>query len=518
MARKFITQREINFIDRVNKELIQKVVGQEVTYYAISVEKSRVNRLYEEAIQKVWDPPVLIDARVLWDNTNSTSTGMGIDSKYPLEVYFHDLELRDRNVKPKEGDFIEFGQVFFEITSVTQPQIVFGQVNNRIMTKCVCVPSREGQFHAGGDFSAGTDVTHPIENTKHIFDDGGVDFVFPPEPPPPEPDTTPPTFAGIDSLEVDPSDPSGSLFIGWDSATDDESAPEDIVYNIYLSLTSGGQDFDSDPAIVTGPGIFGVTSFAGFDPDTEYFVVVRAEDEAGNEDTNVVELSVTTDAAPVVDVTPPVFDGLTSASAESGTEIHVTWDLAVDDVTADVDLFYDLFVSLTPGGQDFDTPAFSLTGFAAPGPFDAVVGSFDPDTTYYLVMRCRDEAGNSDTNTNEFTATTPEADVTAPTFGGLTFAQGLNSSQVSFAWTNGTDDVDPITALVYDLYVSSTSGGQDFLSPPYISLGPFGVAGPYGSSIGSLAAGTDYYLVMRCRDSSGNRDTNTVEFLATTDP
>lgn len=167
MARKFITERELAFISRINNELIQKVVGQEVSYYEIDLEKSRVHRLYEEAVEKVWKPPVLVNARVLWDNPSSVQNTIGIDSKYTAEVYFHTNELMERNVSPKEGDFVEFGQVFFEITAVTQPQIVFGQVNNRIMTKCICVPSREGQFQAGNDSSRAVDNSHPIENTKH---------------------------------------------------------------------------------------------------------------------------------------------------------------------------------------------------------------------------------------------------------------------------------------------------------------------------------------------------------------
>jgi len=163
MSRKFITDREIAFINSINKELIQSVVGQEISYYSISLEKSRANRLYDEAIEKVWDPPVLINARIMWDNTQSASTSFGVDSKYSLEVYFHNKELEERNILPKEGDFIEFGEVFFEITSVTQPQIVFGQINNKIMTKCVCVPSREGQFQAGARDSEGIQHTHPVE-------------------------------------------------------------------------------------------------------------------------------------------------------------------------------------------------------------------------------------------------------------------------------------------------------------------------------------------------------------------
>lgn len=167
MARKFVTEREIAFISKINREFIQKVTGEEVTYYAISLEKSRVDDLYDEAVEKIWEIPVKINARVLWNNEQSKSSNFGIDSIYSIEVYFHDDELKDRNVSPKEGDFIEFGNVFFEITSVTQPQIVFGQINNKVMTKCYCVPSREGQFSNGSDSSRGVRNTHPVENTKH---------------------------------------------------------------------------------------------------------------------------------------------------------------------------------------------------------------------------------------------------------------------------------------------------------------------------------------------------------------
>lgn len=166
MARKFITSTEIAFINKINHELIQRVVGQEVFYYEIDLERSKVDELYQESIQKTWRAPVKVNARVLWDNMQSMTNTLGIDSKFSLEVYFHTEELDERNVKPKEGDFIEFGNVFFEITSVTQPQIVFGQINNRVQTKCICVPSREGQFAAGGRSGEGIDNTHPVNNSK----------------------------------------------------------------------------------------------------------------------------------------------------------------------------------------------------------------------------------------------------------------------------------------------------------------------------------------------------------------
>jgi hypothetical protein len=166
MSRKFVTEKEIAFINSVNKELIQRVSGQEVNYYAISMEETRSNKLYGEAVEKSWMPPVKVNAMVEYDNTATQSTLQGVDSKYTAILYFHTQELIDRNVLPKEGDFIEFGQIFFEITSVTQPKLVFGQVNNKILTRCDCISSREGQFQAGASSDDSEDNSHPVEQSR----------------------------------------------------------------------------------------------------------------------------------------------------------------------------------------------------------------------------------------------------------------------------------------------------------------------------------------------------------------
>lgn len=164
MSRKFVTEKEHQYIESLNKELIQNFTGEEVIYYAISKEHTVTHRLYNEAIHKVWFSPVKINARVEYDNPSELSTNFSVDSQYDLTVYFHTLELQDRNVKPTTGDFIEYGQIIFEITSVTQPQRVFGQINRRILTRCICKPSREGQMQVNSINSEFVDNTTPVED------------------------------------------------------------------------------------------------------------------------------------------------------------------------------------------------------------------------------------------------------------------------------------------------------------------------------------------------------------------
>jgi hypothetical protein len=158
LARKFIGKKEIAFFNAINRELIRDVVGQTVTYYQVLAEKTRANDLYNEAIQKVFAQPINISALVSFENTQEKIGTMPADSQYKLDVLFHNHELRDLNVAPKMGDFIQFGDIMFEIYSVSQPQLTYGMIENRVMTKCNCGPARKGQMAA---------VKQPMPTTRN---------------------------------------------------------------------------------------------------------------------------------------------------------------------------------------------------------------------------------------------------------------------------------------------------------------------------------------------------------------
>lgn len=164
MARKFVTTRETALIDGWVRELVQDFVQQEIVYYAISFEDSRVHDVYDESVLKEYLQPVRINARVKFDQVATVAKGGTLDSNYQLQVQLHPEECRQRNVVPREGDFIEFGQVVFEVTTVGYTQPVFGQIDDRINYDLTCVPSREGQFKVDSSRIDGIDNTHPVEH------------------------------------------------------------------------------------------------------------------------------------------------------------------------------------------------------------------------------------------------------------------------------------------------------------------------------------------------------------------
>lgn len=166
MAKKFIGDRELKLVESWTKELVQGTVDQELIYYAISYEESRVHDVYDEAVYKSFLEPVRFNGRVSFEQTSTETKNGALDSNYRMTVSCHARELIERNIEPREGHFVEFGQVMFEITSVTRPQMAFGQANDKINVKLTCVPTREQQFKADSSIAESVDNTHPVERSR----------------------------------------------------------------------------------------------------------------------------------------------------------------------------------------------------------------------------------------------------------------------------------------------------------------------------------------------------------------
>jgi hypothetical protein len=106
-------------------------------------------------------------------------------------------------------------------------------------------------------------------------------------------DSTPPAFGGIESAFACTPGPqypgeTTPFNLTWKAAADDVTLSQDIVYDVYASTTSGGENF-SQPSWTTPPG---VTSFRtpGLPSHGTFYFVVRARDQAGNEDQNTHEV------------------------------------------------------------------------------------------------------------------------------------------------------------------------------------------------------------------------------------
>lgn len=316
-------------------------------------------------------------------------------------------------------------------------------------------------------------------------------------------DSTAPTFAGAKAATSS----GATIKIEWDSASDNSDPPNYIAYDIYASKTAGGQDFTKPTFSTQTGGTQPITkyTFTGLDLNTTYYYVVRARDGAGNQEKNTKEVSAMT--ASKADVTAPVFGGLKAVNAINATTLELAWDSANDETTAALDIVYDVFEAVAPGGEAFTAPAYTT----APGETSYVVTGLTPKATRYYVVRARDAAGNDDTNVIEKSGTTLP-DTTAPTFAGVETASAVGATAVKLTWSDAKDDADKPSQIEYLIYQSATPGGEDFGTP-------IGTTAPGDNAFVAtgLTPATDYYFVVRARDTAGNVDGNTKEVKAAPD-
>jgi len=144
MARLFITPREVDLISDLTKEITKDVVGQKVYFYKAREDLSNIHDVYEEAPDKVFDPPVEIDARVEWEASAPSTGKFGSEELATITVYFHERDLIDKDLDPEPGDYFSYGATFFEITSTIVNSQVYGQVEHTVGLKAIGKQARSG--------------------------------------------------------------------------------------------------------------------------------------------------------------------------------------------------------------------------------------------------------------------------------------------------------------------------------------------------------------------------------------
>ena len=144
----FVGKKEKDLVKQVNDEIIERVVGQTIIYYPISLEHTNFHDLYGEAIQKSFLNPVRVYAMVKWNSQNTTATPLVVDRVEKISVSFHKRRLvEDQDLFVREGDFIQYGDNFYEILSLTEPVWLYGQVESSFEINAECVRAREGLFN-----------------------------------------------------------------------------------------------------------------------------------------------------------------------------------------------------------------------------------------------------------------------------------------------------------------------------------------------------------------------------------
>jgi hypothetical protein len=127
---RYYSPRDLKFINSVNGELMNNIIQSFVKIYRISADATKTN-VYGEATGetgKVYEPGVLISARIEHPDTQTNQEGYGSDKvKKGLRFNFQELACKEAGIFPFNGDIIEWDAVYFEIDNIIQEQHLGGQ-------------------------------------------------------------------------------------------------------------------------------------------------------------------------------------------------------------------------------------------------------------------------------------------------------------------------------------------------------------------------------------------------------
>ena len=139
-------KKERGLVNKVNVELIEKVICQQILYYPVDLEATNVHGLYGEAIAKTYLPPVRIYALIVF-NEEATPylPNVVVDSDSPITILFHKIiRTEDQDLYVRDGDFIPYVKIYYETVTLSEPRKLFGQVNHSFEIAGTCLRARRG--------------------------------------------------------------------------------------------------------------------------------------------------------------------------------------------------------------------------------------------------------------------------------------------------------------------------------------------------------------------------------------
>lgn len=125
---------------------MKDVVGQYIWYYPISILKSDVHPVYDEAIVKIFDNPIKIDALVDQPDRGQSIGKWTVESTTTISVYVQVRDLIDKGFSPDIGDYFVYGEDVFEINVIMQMGDAFGQAEYDVYWKIDGKLARSGRF------------------------------------------------------------------------------------------------------------------------------------------------------------------------------------------------------------------------------------------------------------------------------------------------------------------------------------------------------------------------------------
>jgi hypothetical protein len=143
MGSRFYPQKDIDTFDKFNKELVgdlnsnkDGIIYQPVIIYKVSVYDTEVNMYGESADGKIYKDGVQVSALVTADEQTTTTDEFGPDLQQTALFSFIRQSLEDISYVVEIGDIINWNSGYWEVSSISENQLVGGQTDHNHSVVC----------------------------------------------------------------------------------------------------------------------------------------------------------------------------------------------------------------------------------------------------------------------------------------------------------------------------------------------------------------------------------------------
>jgi len=122
----FGSRKDFGLITKMNRELLQDIIEQEVAFYKLALQETQSN-LYGESLEKTFFTPLIMQCIITRGDQVYTTDDFGPDINRELTFAFLRDDFVDLNMVPEVGDIIMLSESYYEIDAVVENEFFFGK-------------------------------------------------------------------------------------------------------------------------------------------------------------------------------------------------------------------------------------------------------------------------------------------------------------------------------------------------------------------------------------------------------
>ena len=122
----FGSKKDFGLLTKMNRELLQDIIEQEIAFYKLSINETHAN-IYGESSEKTFYDPIIMQCLITRGDQIFTTDDFGPDVARELNFAFLRDDFVDLGLVPEVGDIIMLAEDYYEIDSIVENEYFFGK-------------------------------------------------------------------------------------------------------------------------------------------------------------------------------------------------------------------------------------------------------------------------------------------------------------------------------------------------------------------------------------------------------